>query len=101
MENTTRIIVNRAESTTGYYRVEVKMRWGIFSWWKPIEEYLNAPVHAFNPVLLKYEDAKRFAVLMKDPVGLEAFNKRQFSLMEADEKTEFKPKLYPVYDEVF
>lgn len=80
---------------TGYYCIYVKRKWFFFSYWKKIIRYLQKS-DDWNPVLLKYEEAKAFAIKMRDPTALEAFEKEQLELEKS-----YAVNLYPVDVEYF
>jgi hypothetical protein len=103
MENTTRIVPHSKGHHLGYYQVEVKRkrRLGGASW-ERIEQFTPI-IGDWNPVLLQYEAAKDFAIRMKDPAALEAFERNQ-----AEKSADYRErvsaretKLYPVDEEVF
>jgi len=68
--------------TTKYYYIFVKRKWWIFSYWGKIVEY--NPVLGWTSLLLKYSEAKAFAIKMKDPAALKAFEKEQLDRAEND-----------------
>ena len=103
MENTTRIVTHSKGDRSGYYRVEVKRKrgwWG--TRWETIKCFLPA-VGEWNPMLLQYEEAKEFAIRMKDPAALEAFGRNQIEKRASyrQRAIDHNAKLYPVDEEVF
>ncbi len=103
MENTTRIVPHSQGDRSGYYRVEVRRKHGWWGTrWETIQCFLSA-IGQSNPMLLQYEAAKDFAIRMKDPAALEAFERNQIEKRASyrERVSERETKLYPVDEEVF
>jgi hypothetical protein len=103
MEHTTRIVPHSKGDHSGYYRVDVKRKCGWWGTrWEAIRCFLPA-AREWNPMLLQYKEAREFAIRMKNPAALEAFERNQIEKWAACKQRaiDHNAKLYPVDEEVF